>query len=449
MSLRVAYLVAGAGGMYCGSCLRDNRLAATLIGQGRDVSLIPLYTPIRTDERDVSISRVHYGGINAFLQQMVPVFRHTPRFVDAVFDAPSLLKAVGKYAAGTRPDKLGAMTVSVLQGEDGAQRKELDRLIAFLKDLRPDIVNLPNLMFLGAAAPLRDALNVPVVCSLAGEDIFLDAIPDPHRSAAFRLIADHAQSVDAFLAPTRYYAEHVVNHFRIPADRIRYVPMGICLEGYLSPDLSLHPESSVEDRCVGSEGAFTIGYFARICPEKGLDLLADAWMRLRRGGRFARLRVAGYLGPGDRSYLAEIQKRISAEGYGADFEYVGEPDLAGKIAFLESLHVLSVPARYAESKGFYVVESLAAGTPVVQPAHGSFPELVHATGGGLLYPAGSESALADAMSRLMDAPDERRCLAIAGHRAAHRLFGDRVMAEATWSVYESVCGPNMPESAAG
>ena len=52
--MRVVYLIAGAGGMYCGSCLRDNRLAATLIKQGRDVVLVPLYTPIRTDEADVS-----------------------------------------------------------------------------------------------------------------------------------------------------------------------------------------------------------------------------------------------------------------------------------------------------------------------------------------------------------------------------------------------------------
>ncbi|MCZ6539665.1 MAG: glycosyltransferase family 1 protein, partial [Chloroflexi bacterium] len=52
--MKVAYLTAGAGGMYCGSCMRDNTLAAALLRSGRDVVLIPIYSPIRTDEADVS-----------------------------------------------------------------------------------------------------------------------------------------------------------------------------------------------------------------------------------------------------------------------------------------------------------------------------------------------------------------------------------------------------------
>ena len=73
--LRVAYITAGAAGMYCGSCLHDNTLAGALLRMGHDVSLIPTYTPIRTDGTDFSIDRVFYGAINVYLAQKASLFR--------------------------------------------------------------------------------------------------------------------------------------------------------------------------------------------------------------------------------------------------------------------------------------------------------------------------------------------------------------------------------------
>ena len=147
--MRIAHLAAGAGGMYCGSCMHDNRLAATLIGQGREVVLIPLYTPLRTDEIDVSEGRVYYGGINTYLQQVSAFFRHTPAVFDWLFDWPTLLRGVGKLASRTRPEDLGEMTLSVMRGEDGRQRKELEKLIDGLRTIKPDLIHLPNLLFIG------------------------------------------------------------------------------------------------------------------------------------------------------------------------------------------------------------------------------------------------------------------------------------------------------------
>ena len=76
--MRIALLVPGTGSFYCGSCLRDNALARELLRQGHDVTLVPIYTPTRTDEPNVSEERVLYGGINVYLQQKVPLFRRTP-----------------------------------------------------------------------------------------------------------------------------------------------------------------------------------------------------------------------------------------------------------------------------------------------------------------------------------------------------------------------------------
>ena len=69
--MKIAYITAGAAGMYCGSCLHDNTLAAALMAKGHEVALIPTYTPTRTDEEDVSIDRVFYGAVNVFLETKV------------------------------------------------------------------------------------------------------------------------------------------------------------------------------------------------------------------------------------------------------------------------------------------------------------------------------------------------------------------------------------------
>ena len=127
--MRVAYIAAGAAGMYCGSCIHDNTLAAALIRHGVEVALLPTYTPLRTDEKDVSGRRVFYGGINVFLQQKLGLFRHTPRRLDRLLDGRWLLGTLSRFSASTSAADLGALTVSVLQGEEGRQKKELAKLV--------------------------------------------------------------------------------------------------------------------------------------------------------------------------------------------------------------------------------------------------------------------------------------------------------------------------------
>ena len=165
----------GAGGMYCGSCLHGNTLAAALRAAGQDCLLVPMYTPIRTDEESVSIDRVAFGGINVYLQQHSAIFRHTPWALDRLLDRPRLLRWATSRSASVRPERLGAMTVSMLEGEQGRQRKEVEKLVQWLgRDIRPDVVHLNNAMLIGAARQITRRLGVPVVCSLSGEDSFLE-----------------------------------------------------------------------------------------------------------------------------------------------------------------------------------------------------------------------------------------------------------------------------------
>lgn len=420
--MRIAYLIAGAGGMYCGSCLRDSRLAATLIRKGRDVRIFPLYTPLRTEDSEDNPGPVHFGGINVFLQNRFALFRRLPRWMDALLNAPWLLRGAGRLAAKTRPEDLGSLTVSVLQGEQGPLGKELGKLIDALYEIQPSLIHLPTLMFSGIAPTLKRRFSAPVLCTLAGEDIFLDALPEPFRSQSGDLIEKLSSTIDAFVSPTRYYATHAAKHFKLPADSIEYVPMGIHLADVPVPRKK-------------STGPFTIGYFARICREKGLHVLAEAFIQLRAEGRDVRLRAAGYLSPVDRPYLREVENRLR-QGHCLDrFECLGETNRAGKLEFLRSLDVFSVPTVYHEAKGLYVLEAMAAGVPVVQPNHGSFPELVGDTGGGLLFDASNSRALSGAIGRLMDDEELRNKLSASGREGVRNKHTEDIMADRTWQLY--------------
>src|SRR5689334_3414400 len=187
--MRIAYITAGAAGMYCGSCMHDNTLATALIAQGHDALLIPTYTPIRTDEPDVSQHRVFFGGINVYLQQKLALFRHTPWFLDRLLDGPGLLRWVAGSAVKIDPEKVADLAISMLKGEHGNQRKEVAKLAGWLAaDVRPQLVNLTNVLLSGIVHEIKRELGVPVLGTLQGDDIFLEALPEPHRSRALDLI---------------------------------------------------------------------------------------------------------------------------------------------------------------------------------------------------------------------------------------------------------------------
>ena len=424
--MRAAYITAGAAGMYCGSCLHDNALAAALQRAGHDVALIPTYTPIRTDEVDVSIDRVFYGAINVYLEQKIPLFRAVPKVIERMLNSPKLLGLVSNIGSSIDARHLGDLTLSILQGEDGRQSKELDELVEWLRDdYRPEIVHITNSMLIGMVRKVKKEIGVPVLCSVQGEDIFLEQLTEPYHTRVRDTLRERARDIDAFVATSAYYGEFMADYLDVPAERMHHVKLGINLEGHGT------------DAAAASGDPFTVGYLARICPEKGLHLLMEAFRHLaeRAGRERVRLRIAGWLGQRDRAYLEECMKRARVAGIDDLVDYVGEVDRTQKIDFLRSVDVLSVPTVYREPKGLYVLEALANGVPVVQPRHGAFPELIEATGGGLLVEPESAEALAAGLRELMDDPERRAALGRAGKKVVHESYSDTAMAEATLELY--------------
>jgi len=407
--------------------MRDNTLAAALLRKGREIVLIPVYSPIRTDEQDVSERRVFYGGINVYLQQKYALFRRMPRFVDRLFDSPALLRRAMKNLGSGSEALLGELTISMLKGEDGSQQKELEKLVDWLAEYRPDVVHLPDVMFVGLARRIRRRLGAAIVSALTGEDIFLDRLSVAHRGLAVELIRERAADVDAFIAVSRYFGEYAATAFGLRREQIHHVPLGVRIEPEAgSEKMSLAPGS----------GEFTIGYFARICPEKGLHVLCEAFAVLRGDGRPCRLKIGGYLGEADRPYFEAIQRDMRGRGLDDSIEYDGELDRAGKLRFLRALDVFSVPTVYREAKGLYVLEALAQGVPVVQPRHGSFPELIEATGGGVLVEPNDPADLARGLAELMDDSRLRLRMGEEGRRRVREQFSDERMAEEAWRIFE-------------
>ena len=435
--LKLAYLTAGAAGMICGSCLHDNTLARAMIALGHDVQLIPLYTPIRTDEEDVSLGRVYFGGINMYLQQQVPLFRWLPKWIDRWLDQPWLINWASGRSVKIDPQQVADLTLSILRGTAGFQRKEVERLAAWLAgDLRPDVIVFSNILTAGCVSEIKRRMNAPVVVTLQGDDIFLRGLPQPHQSLALAEIRRLASQIDGFIANSGFYADAMSALLGLPRERIEIVPLGIDVADFVSQEPGFRSQESESVRPA------TVGYLARLAPEKGLHILAEAFVTLRQmpGMENARLRIAGWLGENNRSYAEGIFAKLQAAGLSDAFEYVGEVDRRGKLEFLASLDVLSVPTTYEEPKGLFVLEALAAGVPVVMPDHGAFPEVLAETGGGLLHRPEDSRHLAERIHELVKDPALRQRLAAEGNAVVHANRNAAAMAQRTCEVLLKVTG---------
>src|SRR5262245_36267114 len=428
--MKILQITAGAAGMYCGSCTRDNALARELLARGHDVTLVPVYTPTRPDEPNVSRDRVLFGGISVYLQQHVPLLRWTPQLLDRLWDSPRIIGAFASRAISTDARMLGDLTISMLQGERGVLRKEFDKLIDWIRDEPlPEIINLPNSLLIALAGPLKRVFQRPVCCTLQGEELFLDELVPPFREQARALIREQTRAIDRFVAVSDYCAAFMSSYLTIPPSQFSFVPLGINMDGYEKPQS-------------GSPGVFTIGYFARIAPEKGLHLLAEAYVRLRQrtAATPMRLEVAGYLPRANQSYLDRARRTLEAAGYGDEFSYRGELDRAGKIAFLRQLDVLSVPATYDEPKGMFLLEAMASGVPVVQPRRGAFVEVVERTGGGLLVAPDSPDALAEGLHAVSSSAATRSAMAARAFHGVRAHYTVAHSASRLLNVYASVVG---------
>lgn len=435
--MKYAYLATGAANMYCGSCMRDNTLVAAMKALGHDACMIPMYTPLRVDEDSVSENYVFYGGIEAYLLQRYPRPSFWRNKLLQLAGSQGLLRLMPHFDVGSAVDPAdnAELTLSMLRGAAGNQKMLLEEMVNWLKtSLRPDLVHVTNTLISGPVPAIKKALNVPIVCGLHGEDIFIDGLPKHYRKQALNLIRQNATHIDHFIAISQYYADYFGNLIGIDPAKITLVRPGIALQDY----------QALHGKLPGTP--LTIGYLARISPEKGLHLLVDAFIRLYKSGRFPglRLRAAGYLSRAHASYVDDIRRRVKQAGADAQVEIIGTVDRRQKLDFLQSLDVFSVPTIYRDPKGLPVLEALASGVSVVQPAHGAFPELLAATGGGLLHIPEDAVDLSEKLATLLHNAELRQEYKQRGRTAVHTTFSAERMATETVQVYQQVSQRRVP-----
>ncbi|MCA9063177.1 MAG: glycosyltransferase family 4 protein [Planctomycetaceae bacterium] len=388
---RIAIITAGGAGMFCGSCMQDNTLARSLRLAGADAILVPTYTPIRVDEENVSAGRVFLGGINVYLDSAVPGWGRLPGVFKRWLDSPAVIRFLTRFSSSTDAAELGPLTIDLLQGTHGPQRAECRQLIDYLvDDLNPDVILFSNALLSGIVPDLKTRFRGTVLTILQGDDIFLEGLPQSHRRRAIDLVTENCRSFDGILTHSQFYSGFMSSYLSLPQRMFRQIPL--CIDGERIPELRSEDESD--------ERRLRIGYFARICPEKGADLFLKCMDRVLQQRTDCEAVIGGFL-PGQHerwfhNCLSASQQRVGAER----LRWLGSPaDRTSKMELLSQLDLLFVPSPYCEPKGLYLLEAALMGVPALLPQHGAFPERIAELGEGMLFTPGD---LNDAAAKALE-----------------------------------------------
>jgi len=427
--MNIVHIVPGSGGgFYCQNCVRDIGLVKALQAAGHDVLFVPMYLPfLEPVGGTVAQAPVFYGAVNVYLQHKIPFYNRLPASWRRRLDAPGVLRWAAAKAGTTEADGLGDLTLGVLDGPDGPHRRELEQMTDWLKTQpRPDIVHVSNALLLGLAPTLRDALGARIVCTLQDEDTWLDALPPPYRERGWQRVAELSRSVDAFTPVSAYYAGKMRKRLNLTEARCHTIPIGIDVDACAPPPTA--PATP------------TLGFLSELTPPHGLDILVEAFLALRRRPELAslRLRITGGNRDAHTPFLARIRARIAASEHAAAVEFVDACHEPHRIAFLQSLSVLSVPAIRPEAFGLFQIEAMACGVPVVQPRLGAYPEIVAATGGGVIYDGPGAGALAEALFPLLADPALAARIGAVGRATVVEKFSLARMAAEMTRVYRLV-----------
>jgi glycosyltransferase involved in cell wall biosynthesis len=429
-------ITAGGAGMICGSCLHDSTWAKAMLARGHEATLVPCYTPLRLDDATPATSRIFIGGINLYLEQKYPLLRSWPLWSRKWLDHPRVLALASRFSVSAEAKELGEIALSMLRGAHGPHTASFEELADYIStELRPDVVFFSNALMSGPLVNLRAKFSGPIICMLQGDDIFLDGLLPEYRQQAIDQIRENSRLFDSFVTHSEYYADHMSSLLGLERQRFGRLPLAVD-----TARLMEHVAATATGTTqVAPKPRPVIGYFARICPEKGLHQLVEAGLALQAQGLDFEIRAAGYLPASQKTYLRQVLN--SAAPLGDRFQYLGSPPtIEEKNTFLKSLDIFSVPTTYREPKGIFLLEAWAHRLPVVQPAHGAFPEMLQNENGlptgGLLFTSHDPTDLAEKLAHLINHPTDRVAMGQAGFDKLHDRHDLAALGQATEALLE-------------
>jgi glycosyltransferase involved in cell wall biosynthesis len=429
--MKIVNIVPGFGGtFYCGNCLRDSGYTKSLRDLGHDAIMLPIYLPLNFNhDVEDSDTPIFYGAVNIYLKQNFRLFKNMPGWIERFFNSQPILKYAAKKAGSTRTEGLEEMTISMLNGSDGKQKVELQELIDFLKvHEKPDVLHLSNALLMGIAKEVRKQLKIPVVCSLQDEDVWVDAMNEHYREKVWKLMSEKAKDVDAFIAVSDYYASEMKQKMLIPDEKINVVSIGIDTSLYSYSEPVLNPPA--------------IGYLSRMNEENGFEILIDAYILLKQKPEFGNVKLkltGGYTGD-DKRFLNRQIKKLKKAGVFEDVEFIEKFCKESLSNYFKKTTILSVPVLKGEAFGTYQLESLACGTPLVQPALGAFPEIAMTTGGGVIYEPNTPQKLTEKWIEVLSDQENIKEMSKKGRESVLEKYTNGVLTKQVLEVYEKVVG---------
>jgi len=382
--MKILFIIPGSGdSFYCGNCFRDNLQASALRNAGHDVVIMPLYLPLKQESFQAD-TPLFFPATTYYLAQKFFGKRKMPKWIKKLTGSDAMLKIASSRSGTTSAKGMEDMTLSMIKGNDFAFMDHINQMISWIQTQeKPDIIHLSSTLIIGIAKVLRNHLNIPIICSVQDEEIWIDSLNKNDANRAWQSIAENIGYINHFTTTSEFYKDIVRK--RIPQiSKVEVIYPGVDCRKYVSKNYPKDP---------------TIGFFYRMNRENGLDILAEAFVKLKKKNTIKnlKLKIGGGYTSENKQFLKEIKKTLAP--YAANVEISNSYSLEEQIRFYSEISVISVPIIFNESVGLYLCEAFAAGRPAVEPATGSFPEIVGEA--GLLYSPNNSDALADALEKLL------------------------------------------------